>query len=290
MEHTFEIKKGDHAFACFRQGKGERLILAHCSGGSHRQWQSLASTARSRYEVIAPDFLGYGKSSPFSPWQACQNPDVELLVDLLGGSPEPAHIVGHSYGGAVALGAALRLPHRVRSLTLYEPVAFNLLRDHGYPGQWTRVTRVADRIMDLVNHGRNEAAARTFVRYWENQWAWLFMPVRTKQKLSAAMPKIGAEFADMYGPSFPEEAFLKLTMPVHLMRGSKTKPQTHVLVDILADLIPGSTVTPVARAGHLAPATSPRRTNRHILGWLENLSSRGLGVTEYLETQAECTQ
>lgn len=288
MEHQFELKRGAHSFACFRRGEGERLILAHCSGSSHRQWEPLADAAAGRYEVIAPDLLGYGKSSRFSHWGGSDNPDLELLTYLLEESREPSHLVGHSYGGALALRAALRLPHRVRSLTLYEPVAFNLLRDFGYPGQWKRISGVADQIIGFVNSARNEKAARTFIGYWENQWAWLFMPTWMKQKLTAAMPKIAAEFGEMYGPSAHEQAFLNLVMPVHLIRGRRTKPETDALVDVLADLIPGSTVTTIPRAGHLAPITKPGRVNRYILGWLDNVSGRGLGITEYLELARRC--
>lgn len=288
MDHQFEVRRGNCSFACFRQGAGERLILAHCSGSSHRQWEPLAKAAASRYEVIAPDFLGYGKSSHFHPWGTSDNPDLDLLTHLLEESPEPAHLVGHSYGGALALRGALRLPHRVRSLTLYEPVAFNLLRDFGYPGQWKRISGVAGRVTALVNQAQNEKAARTFIAYWENQWAWLFMPNWMKKKLSAVMPKIASEFGDMHLPSPHEQAFQSLLMPVHLIRGGRTKPETETLVDVLADLIPGSTVTTIPRARHLAPMTKSGRVNRHILGWLENVSGRGLGITEYLELARRC--
>lgn len=283
MEQYDEVARGAHSFACFRQGTGERLILAHCSGGSHRQWQSLAEAASDRYEVIAPDFLGYGKSSRFSSWGAGDNPDLGLLMELLDECREPAHLIGHSYGGALALRAALQLPHRVRSLTLYEPVVFNLLRDHGYDGPWATISKTADRIIHLVSRGQYEGAAKTFVHYWENQWAWMLMPSWMKQKLAKAMPKIAAEFAEMYGPSPTEQSFLNLIMPVHLIRGGRTKPETEALLDVLSRLIPSASVTVIPRLGHLGPVTKPEKVNRHVLGWLESQSHLGLGITEYLE-------
>lgn len=283
MEQYDEVARGAHSFACFRQGRGERLILAHCSGGSHRQWQSLAEAVSDRYEVIAPDFLGYGKSSRFSSWGAGDNPDLGLLMELLDECREPAHLIGHSYGGALALRAALQLPHRVRSLTLYEPVVFNLLRDHGYDGPWANISKTADRIIHLVSRGQYEGAAKTFVHYWENQWAWMLMPSWMKQKLAKAMPKIAAEFAEMYGPSPTEQSFLNLIMPVHLIRGGRTKPETEALLDVLSRLIPSASVTVIPRLGHLGPVTKPEKVNRHVLGWLESQSHLGLGITEYLE-------
>ena len=46
------------------------------------------------------------------------------LLETLGG---PAHLVGHSYGAYVALLVARSVPSQVRSLALYEPVAFGVL-------------------------------------------------------------------------------------------------------------------------------------------------------------------
>lgn len=288
MEQHFEVRRGVHSFTCYRQGNGERLVLAHCSGGSHRQWQSLVEAASDRYEVIAPDFLGYGKSSRFRSWGAGENPDLGLLMELLDESREPSHLIGHSYGGALALRAALQLPHRVRSLTLYEPVAFNLLRDYGYDGPWANISKVADRIIHLVSRGQNKSAAKTFVHYWENQWAWFLMPSWMKQKLSTAMPKIAAEFAEMYGPAPAEQSFLNLIMPVHLIRGGRTKPETEALHDVLSQLIPSASVTTIPRLGHLGPVTKPERVNRHVLGWLDSQSFLGLGINEYLELARRC--
>ena len=43
---------------------------------------------------------------------------------------EKFHLIGHSYGGMVALQlAAQAQPQRVRSLSLFEPIAFHLLPD-----------------------------------------------------------------------------------------------------------------------------------------------------------------
>ena len=56
------------------------------------------------------------------PWSDCA-----VLLALTEHAGEAVHIVGHSYGGTVALEAARSLGRRTRSLTLIEPVAFHLL-------------------------------------------------------------------------------------------------------------------------------------------------------------------
>lgn len=81
---------------------------------------------------MLPDLIGYGESSPW-PRDAVFHwhldvLGVEALLDTL---DEPTHVVGHSYGGLVALGAALHRRGSVRSLSLVEPVAYGVLHAEG---------------------------------------------------------------------------------------------------------------------------------------------------------------
>jgi pimeloyl-ACP methyl ester carboxylesterase len=77
----------------------------------------------------------------------------------------PVHLVGHSYGGAVATAVALAHPERVASLTVYEPVLFHLLREVGDPG-WDEVQQVPATVRRHLDAGDPEAAACHFVDYW----------------------------------------------------------------------------------------------------------------------------
>ena len=77
-------------------------------------------------------------------------------------APEPVHIVGHSYGGALALRVTLQRPQKVASLTLYEPSCFQLLDELGEPGDaaMSEIGVVAGAVADLVARGHGEAAVR----------------------------------------------------------------------------------------------------------------------------------
>lgn len=117
------------AFAYQDVGVGPTVVLAHGSGASHREWAPVIAALHDRYRVVTPDLLGYGRSevSPvnarFHPWS-----DLGALIALALRADGPVQLVGHSYGGALALEAARALGSRVGSLTLIEPVAFHLLR------------------------------------------------------------------------------------------------------------------------------------------------------------------
>jgi len=109
-------------------GRGETVVLLHASASSGAQWRSLTDCLQRRWHVLAPDFHGYGRTDPWPEPALPGLGDAAALVDaILGRGTERIHLVGHSYGGAVALRLASDRPARLLSLTLIEPVAFHLL-------------------------------------------------------------------------------------------------------------------------------------------------------------------
>jgi pimeloyl-ACP methyl ester carboxylesterase len=81
-----------------------------------------------RYHLLVPDRFGYGDSpDAVGDYPSDYRQDAAGVADLLGAG---AHLVGHSYGGVVALLAAAEQPDRVRSLTLIEPAAHQGAIEH----------------------------------------------------------------------------------------------------------------------------------------------------------------
>ena len=102
--------------------EGPVVIMVHGSAqgsqvGGDRHFAGQARLAQRGWRIIAPDRPGHARSpAPGRPDDA--EADGEWVANLLG---DGAHLVGHSFGGAVALAAAARRPQAVRSLTLIEP-------------------------------------------------------------------------------------------------------------------------------------------------------------------------
>ncbi|TXC97382.1 alpha/beta hydrolase [Streptomyces sp. ISID311] len=120
------------------RGTGPRVVLVH---GGTPQGGAAAFTAQSplarRWHLVLPDRPGHGATPAAGPHEDFDQ-DADLLAPLLG---EGAHLVGHSYGGLVALGMAVRQPGQVRSLTLIEPPAFTFDRDNPIVAEMARVNQ-----------------------------------------------------------------------------------------------------------------------------------------------------
>jgi pimeloyl-ACP methyl ester carboxylesterase len=106
---------------------GPRVVLIHggvqgSSLSGTRHFAAQQHLASQGFQLVVPDRPGHGQSpSQGRPDDAAA--DGEWAAELLDGS---AHVIGHSFGGCVALAAASRRPDAVRSLTLIEPAMLSL--------------------------------------------------------------------------------------------------------------------------------------------------------------------
>src|SRR3569832_2064607 len=114
-------------------GTGAPVVLLHSSGMSGDQWRrTTPALLQAGVRAIVPDLLGSGRSAPWPEGKPFQfGLDVEVVGRLLQRVDRPVHLVGHSYGGHIALRAATLAPDRVISLALYDPVSFGVLAPEG---------------------------------------------------------------------------------------------------------------------------------------------------------------
>jgi lipase len=97
-----------------------RLLAIHGLTGHGRRWQPVADRHLPEITMAAPDLLGHGRSSWAAPWTIDAN--VVALAALLDASADgPVPVVGHSFGGAIALHLAAARPDLVAALVLLDP-------------------------------------------------------------------------------------------------------------------------------------------------------------------------
>ncbi|WP_442929008.1 alpha/beta fold hydrolase [Mycobacterium sp. MS1601] len=102
------------------------VLAIHGLTGHGRRWEHLATRHLPEVTVLAPDLLGHGRSSWAAPWTIDEN--AAALGGLLS---EPVVVVGHSFGGAIALHLAATRPDVVAGLVLLDPAV-------GLDGEWMR--------------------------------------------------------------------------------------------------------------------------------------------------------
>jgi pimeloyl-ACP methyl ester carboxylesterase len=250
------------------EGKGPCVIVGHCSSASHKEWLPLIESLKSEWRVVAPDFIGYGRSAPWPPGEPFRiDADVEVLMALAKKTKGRLHFVGHSYGAALALEAGRKLGSRVKSLALVEPVAFHLLRREGRP-EWAEVEQLGLAVLTPVAKGEDRAAAKAFMSYWLGRWRWWLSPERFKSAIAATIPKVALEFSIALDAPTSLPDYAEVTAPTLLVAGSKTRAPTRAVVDLLASTLPNAEVAILKGAGHMSPFTHPTELNQMILAHL----------------------
>ena len=246
-------------------GSGPGVVLAHCSSGSHREWDALGTLLQQEYRVIAPDLSGYGQSERW-PENETFNPfiDVELLEALCDMADEAVHLVGHSYGGAMALEVARRHPHYVKSLSLIEPVCFHLLQPGRREQAWQQVHRVATAIIAAVQAGDQKRAADIFMGFWFGRLRWWFMPKKIKHTIIDSMDKVAHEFAVLDQLPMQLDDYKKITLPVLLIKGSRSQRPAAAIVEVLDELLPAAESVNIAGASHMSPLTHAGQVNELV--------------------------
>jgi pimeloyl-ACP methyl ester carboxylesterase len=267
---TLEISSG--RFEYLEQGSGEPVILAHGSGSSGAQWRGLADQLSARYHVFAPDLIGYGGSTHWSGSKAFQlESEAEIVRALLARVNQRAHLVAHSYGGAVALHVARTLGDSLRSLTLIEPAAFHLLREADAPLA-AECAEVAERIVRAIASGEYLAGFGMFFDYWNGPQAWAQLSAEKRHAMTTRLPKVVLDFHAIFNARSRLVDFGALTIPTLLLQGSRSPAPTRRICELLAGTIPSAELRTLVGAGHMAPITHREQVNAMVVDQLDSIS------------------
>jgi len=247
------------------------VVLLHSSAASSRQWDALARTLVTRFDVHAIDLHGHGARAP---WPGDAAPlalaDEAALVEPLLQRARRVHLVGHSYGGAVALEVARRHPRAVASVTVFEPVLFRLLcTDATSRDEWRAVASVAASIHTLIAQRRDADAAACFVDFWSGSGAWQQLALAQRESIARRMRSVALHFGAVFAAADPRPALLHSGLPLLSLSGARTVAPTRRIAQLLAASLPRAEHASLAAMGHMGPLTHAAAVNHRITDFLD---------------------
>jgi pimeloyl-ACP methyl ester carboxylesterase len=243
-------------------GKGTPVVLLHSAMSSKLQWYRLMRSMSKDHLLVAVDFYGYGNSPFPGKTENFSFSDeitlVESLIkDVIPGD-EPFHLVGHSYGGAVGLRFCYQAPERVRSLSLYEPVAYHLLP--AAEEVLVEIRKTHKIVNSYIDQGNDAAAAEYFVDYWNRAGTFATFPTEFREILCRGARKLPLSFRALMEEPLSLEDYSEIKLPVCLMAGRRSPLSSRRIAELLADYLPNCRFHWVD-SDHMAPVLQPELVN-----------------------------
>ncbi|MEJ8826905.1 alpha/beta hydrolase [Variovorax humicola] len=253
----------------------DAVVLIHPSGSSSKSWQALAGELDAEFRVMTVEL--HGHANPPGPTLV---EHAELVRPLLAPG-QRVHLVGHSFGGGVALKAAALWPAAVASVALYEPAMFGWMPDHDADGRPLRsiFVAVAEEIRDRLAQGDANAAARAFITFWSGATTWEAVPLRAQQIIAHRMPEVLRHFESLFVDSMTPCDVKANGHPLLVLAGSETVPGMQWLAQRMRLALPHARHEWIPGLGHMGPATDPARVNPRIAAFLRRHAAvvRGAG-------------
>jgi pimeloyl-ACP methyl ester carboxylesterase len=187
-------------------------------------------------------------------------------LDCVPGCNARVHLVGHSYGGLVALQFALRHPALVASLTLYDPLAISLF-EKGDPivASFMSMGRI---VCEHVAQRRSFEAAQVFFNFWSSDGAFERLSLPSKARLSGCVGQIAMNFQAATRSPVRADVLAQLRARTLLMTGSRSPLFAQRIVAMLARDLPAAKVNWI-EGDHMAPLNAPERVHPWIETFLD---------------------
>lgn len=246
-------------------GEGSRRVVAlHCALGRGSSWKGYGRAFADQIQLLAPDLPGHGKSGDWAEPGLMRFAARQIIDELAG--EQSIDLVGHSYGGMIALEYATRFPQKVRTLTLIEPIYLALAGVDNRPLLDLYLEQMQPHF-DALAAGDHREAAALFLNVWGGGTRLDDLPPPAQTALARQIPVVDAcKPGDEKGVEEAEtlERMKALSMPIRLLWGENTLAVVKEIMQGLEQRLPQAIACEVSGAGHMLPLTHSDQIMAHL--------------------------
>lgn len=245
-------------FRVWNRGGARPVLALHCSLAHSGAWGGLAEALHG-VTITATDQLGHGRAQD---WDGAADLHGEVTRSSIAmaeslGDGAAIDLIGHSFGGTVALRIALERPDLVRSLTLVEPVIFAAARAAGDPAYGPfRAEHLA--FAGLVRSGLLVEAAATFHSIWGTAGKFADLPAKIQSYMIDRIHFIVAQNPVLLDDAAGLLRYMgleSLGISVLLIDGADSPPIINAVQSELLRRLPMAQRLAVPGAGHMVSIT-----------------------------------
>ncbi len=256
-----------HKRAFVKAGSGPALLLLHGLGCDHTTWLPVIASLARRYTVIAPDLLGHGRSDkPRADYSVGGYANgMRDLLTVLG--IDKATVVGHSFGGGVAMQFAYQFPERTARLVLVAPGGIGrevspAIRAITLPGfQLAMGFATMPGLLQATKLGLRSLAATRLSHVRDLDEVADIVQHLSDRQARAAITHVVRAVVDWRGQvvTMADRAYLTHAMPMCVIWGTDDRviPARHA--ELAKQIAPEATVEVIPNAGHFPHKDHPQR-------------------------------
>ena len=236
-------------------GEGPTIVLVPGSCSTGAAWRPVIAAWNGAFRCVTTSLLGYGataeRRTDGDPSITHEADIVESVVRKAGGG---VHLVGHSFGGLVALTVALRRQVRLASLSIIEAPAAELLRGCGELELYRAFRQMTEAYFASFDGGNVEAIA-AMIDFYGSAGTFASWPPRVRGYAVETTPVNIRDWASAYGFPLSAASLATVDLPVCVVRGGLSHPAVQRANALLAAHIDGATLTTIEGAAHFMIAT-----------------------------------
>jgi pimeloyl-ACP methyl ester carboxylesterase len=222
------------------------------------------------FHVRAVNLYGYGGTPPWSSdVPQTLNDQARLVEAALPSHVDSVFLVGHSFGGSVAMKVAARLGDRVAGLVLLETNPFYLLEQAGCKDAFAEAADLRDCIKEFGARGEWSTAAERFADYWGGTGSWQRMSAERRAAFAVAIKPNYFEWDAVMNETTTAEQWARLLpQSTLLITARDTTLPIREIAAILRLACPQWTSEKISSGGHLAPLSHPELVNPLVTAFL----------------------
>lgn len=265
-----QVTIGDCELTCAERGTGEPVVFVHGALGDYRTWIHQLDSIASRFHAISYS-RRYHQPNTYESDAAgyTYRKHVDDLIALVASLElGPAHLVGHSLGGAVALLAALERPELVSSLVLAEPSLFALLNapEDQVALRFHRVAMEA--VQKLAEKGERKLAVREYVNIVLGRDGYDDLPLEAVLLSVQNAHTLEPMLRMFFELDLNSERLKQLRTPVLIVTGESSPAVYRAVSNELHRSLPHSELLALTGASHGLHLENPEDFNDAVLEFL----------------------
>jgi pimeloyl-ACP methyl ester carboxylesterase len=244
-------------------GNGPTIVLVPGSCSTGAAWRPVIAALNGQFRCVTTSLLGYGGTDER---RTASDPSIsheaEALESVIRKAADPVHLVGHSFGGLVALVVALRRQVPLGSLVIAEAPAMEILRAD--ESQHYSIFREMTEAYFTDFSNGNVGAIAAMIDFYGGVGTFTSWPPRVRAYAEQTTPVNILDWASAYG--FPLEAtsLAAVRIPTLVLRGSASHPAMQRANALLSERIRGAALATIAGAAHFMIATHASEVARLI--------------------------